>query len=81
MKRFAGSYRTFKTGHGRIQFRPPTSVPGLTREQNENIIILLWLVFKGEAVFRAVIEEATVLASLALFVGMIAVWAHVFSVL
>lgn len=30
---------------------------------------------------RAVIEEATVLATLALFVGMIAVWAHVISVL
>jgi hypothetical protein len=30
---------------------------------------------------RAVIEEATVLASLVLFVGMIAVWAHVIAVL
>ena len=30
---------------------------------------------------RAVIEEATVLATLALFIGMIAIWAHVISVL
>jgi len=27
--------------------------------------------------FRAVVEEAAALASIALFVGMIAVWAHV----
>ena len=31
--------------------------------------------------FRAVIEETTVLASLALFVGMIAVWAQVLGAL
>lgn len=30
---------------------------------------------------RAVIEEAAAIASIALFVGMIAVWAHLFSVL
>jgi hypothetical protein len=32
-------------------------------------------------VIRAVIEEAAAIASIALFVGMIAVWAHVFAVL
>jgi hypothetical protein len=31
--------------------------------------------------FRAVIEEATALASLALFLGMVAVWAHILAVL
>jgi hypothetical protein len=31
--------------------------------------------------FRAVIEEAAALASLALFIGMIAVWAQVLAVL
>ena len=30
---------------------------------------------------RAVVEEAAALASLALFIGMIAIWAHVFSAL
>lgn len=30
---------------------------------------------------RAVIEEAAAIASIALFVGMIAVWAHLFAVL
>lgn len=30
---------------------------------------------------RVVIEEAAAIASIALFVGMIAVWAHLFSVL
>jgi len=31
----------------------------------------------GRPMFRAVVEEAAVLASLALFIGMIAVWAQV----
>ncbi len=31
--------------------------------------------------FRAVIEEAATLASLALFLGMIAIWAHLFATL
>jgi hypothetical protein len=30
--------------------------------------------------FRAVVEEAAALASIALFIGMIAVWAHVIAV-
>jgi hypothetical protein len=30
---------------------------------------------------RAVIEEAAAIASITLFVGMIAIWAHVFAVL
>ena len=36
--------------------------------------------FSGrEAMFRAVVQEAAALTSLALFVGMIAIWAQVFS--
>ena len=35
----------------------------------------------GTVMIRAVIDETTVLASLALFIGMIAVWAHVLAVL
>jgi hypothetical protein len=31
--------------------------------------------------FRAVVEEAVALASLALFLGMITIWAHVISIL
>jgi hypothetical protein len=31
--------------------------------------------------FRAVVEEAAALASLALFMGMIAIWAHVLATL
>jgi hypothetical protein len=40
------------------------------------------LLFKQEGImFRAVVEEAAALASLTLFIGMIAVWAQVLSVL
>jgi hypothetical protein len=35
----------------------------------------------GEPMFRAVVEEAAALTSLALFVGMIAIWAQVFAAL
>ena len=35
--------------------------------------------FQEEAMFRAVVEEAAALTSLALFLGMIAVWARVLS--
>ena len=34
-----------------------------------------------EDMFRAVVEEAAALTSIALFVGMIAIWAQVFSTL
>jgi hypothetical protein len=35
----------------------------------------------GNAMFRAIMEEAAALASIILFIGMIAVWAQVLSVL
>jgi hypothetical protein len=34
-----------------------------------------------DTMFRAVVEEAAALTSITLFVGMIAVWAHVFTVM
>jgi hypothetical protein len=37
--------------------------------------------FREDPMFRAVVEEAATLTSLALFVGMIAIWAQVFSAL
>ena len=39
--------------------------------------VLVWEVF----MFRAVMEEAVALASLALFLGMIAIWAQVIATL
>ncbi len=36
--------------------------------------------FREVVMFRAVVEEAAALASVALFIGMIAVWAHVIAV-
>jgi hypothetical protein len=35
--------------------------------------------FREEAMFKAVVQEAAALASLTLFVGMIAIWSQVFS--
>jgi hypothetical protein len=37
--------------------------------------------FREDIMFRAVVEEAAALTSVALFVGMIAIWAQVFSTL
>jgi hypothetical protein len=36
---------------------------------------------RGNALFRAIMEEAAALASIILFIGMIAVWAQILSVL
>jgi len=52
---------------------------GLTPEQIKNYVLPLFL-YPGEKVMiRAVVEEAAALASLALFLGMIAIWAQVIS--
>jgi hypothetical protein len=45
-------------------------------EQKENYVLCS---FRREIMFRAVVEEAAALTSLALFVGMIAVWVQVFA--
>ena len=48
----------------------------LDGEQKENYVLRS---FREETMFRAVVEEAAALTSLALFVGMIAVWVQVFA--
>ena len=56
------------------------TAPCLTLEQKQNIV-LLWF-WTGETVmFRAVVEEAAALASISLFIGMLAVWVQVFATL
>jgi hypothetical protein len=50
----------------------------LDREQKKNYVRCL---FTEDAMFRAVVEEAAALTSLALFVGMIAVWVQVLAAL
>jgi hypothetical protein len=47
----------------------------LTKEQKKNYVLFM---FAPEGhMFRAVVEEAAALASLALFLGMVAIWAQV----
>ena len=50
----------------------------LTQEQTLNYVLSS---FREEIMFRAVVEEAAALASISLFLGMIAVWAQVLSAL
>ena len=50
----------------------------LTKEQNMNYVPPS---FREDIMFRAVVEEAAALASITLFLGMIAVWAQVISAL
>ena len=50
----------------------------LTLEQTMNYVLSS---FREEIMFRAVVEEAAALASISLFLGMIAVWAQVLSAL
>ena len=46
----------------------------MTKEHNMNYVLCL---FREEVMFRAVVEEAAALTSIALFLGMIAIWAQV----
>ena len=48
----------------------------LTKEQTMNYVLCS---FREDNMFRAVVEEAAALASISLFLGMIAVWAQVIS--
>jgi hypothetical protein len=50
----------------------------LTGEQKVNYVLLP---FREKTMFRALMEEAAALTSLALFLGMIAVWAQVITTL
>jgi len=53
-----------------------THYPRLTKEHNMNYVPPS---FREDIMFRAVVEEAAALASISLFLGMIAVWAQVIS--
>jgi hypothetical protein len=60
-------------------FQPDLPRP-LTLERNTNYVPCSFS--HGEVVmFRAVVEEAAALASVTLFLGMLAVWVQVFAVL
>ena len=50
----------------------------LTKEQTMNYVLPS---FREEIMFRAVVEEAAALASISLFLGMIAIWAQVLTTL
>jgi hypothetical protein len=54
---------------------------GLTRERIENYVPFLFSSVGKKVMIRAVVEEAATLASLALFLGMIAIWAQVIAAL
>lgn len=47
-------------------------------EQTKNYVLYS---FRENNMFRAVIEEAAALTSIALFLGMVAIWAQVFATL
>ena len=53
----------------------------LTLEQNMNYVHGLFSLCRSWIMVRAVVEEAATLASLALFLGMIAIWAQVIATL
>src|SRR6478735_4662453 len=59
--------------------RGPTA--RLTLEHSMNYVHGLFLLCRSWIMVRAVVEEATTLASLALFLGMIAIWAQVIATL
>jgi hypothetical protein len=58
-----------------VENRP---IPRLTKEHNMNYVLPS---FREDIMFRAVVEEAAALTSIALFLGMIAVWAQVLGTL
>lgn len=60
-----------------ISRKPLASLPiaPLTLEQRLNYVPCLFR--RGKAMFKTVVQEAAALASLSLFVGMIAIWTQV----
>ena len=66
-------------------FSPPqlkgAHCPGLTKEQKANYVLCSFNAEGLEIMVRAVAEEALALASLTLFLGMVAVWVEVLGVL
>jgi hypothetical protein len=55
-------------------------LPALDGEHKVNYVPYLFIAREGD-MFRALVEEAAALASLALFLGMIAIWAQVIATL
>jgi hypothetical protein len=51
---------------------------GLDRERTVNYVHYTF--FWSETMIRAVVQEAAAITSVSLFVGMIAVWAHVIAI-
>jgi len=74
----------FKTGHCEFQNQPIGVKTGqyqrLTKEQKKNYVPCSFKQ-KGIVMVRNVAEEALALASLTLFLAMVAVWAQVLGVL
>ena len=56
------------------------NIAPLTLERNTNYVLCSFS-HREVVMFRAVVEEAAALASVSLFLGMLAVWAQVFAVL
>jgi hypothetical protein len=65
---------------GSSGLEPNLSNLALTSERIMNYVPLLFSYREGD-MFRALIEEAAALASLALFLGMIAIWAQIVATL
>jgi len=51
-----------------------SQIGSLTKEQTMNYVLCS---FMESIMFRAVVEEAAAFTSITLFLGMIAIWAHV----
>jgi hypothetical protein len=64
------------TGYFRSSFLKLTHYPSLTKEQNRNNVLRMFLIEGSGTMLKTFVEEAAALASLVLFVGMIAVWAQ-----
>ena len=58
-----------------------TTLPPLDCEHSMNYVHVLFLSVGVVTMARALVEEAATLASLALFLGMIAIWAQVIATL
>ena len=73
------SYFTLGTELGAATYR--TTLPPLDCEHSMNYVHVLFWPVGVVTMVRALVEEAATLASLALFLGMIAIWAHVIATL
>ena len=62
-------------GYFHRSFSKLTNCPPLAREQKENYVPFTFL-YREVAMLRIFVEEAAALASIGLFLGMVAVWAQ-----